>query len=391
MAPIEELHQMTTAQIAARKPMGTATARTRHGTPTPPSTRKDSAVKTLDAKKPAAKEAPKKTQRSLLLHAGIFTLFAGSLFSLFLFQNQIKQAARPTFEYLEHTLFARTFLWALLFMIPEPSPVVFAWASWVAWGNFDAVFKSVTAWVCERYGQFFLFHGLLYVVVLGIYYFNGLLCLALELHLVPDWVQKYRIQPNKKFDSKKLPALLRKVTFNFLFVVPPVTAFYHRAMTLRYDEELPSPLEVVCSIFSYIAANEVYFYYIHNLMHRQPLYGLVHKVHHEYKQPIALASLYAHPLEVTLVILGQFTIGPILFGGHFYTIFLWTCSVVMVSQTHHCGFHWPWIPVPKGEGQPEFHDLHHEKFNMNYGSFEGKYSLDGLHGTLSYEAWPTKQ
>jgi len=392
MAPIEELAADVRfeSELKLRK---TGSARLpRPSTPTPPAQlrqRQDSsegkanaAEKETGALKSVAAK-PKRIHRSKFHHLCVASCFIGFIAALALFQNQIKETARPAFDYVENTLFARVFFWALLFMIPEPSPVVVVWATWVAWGNFDSVYKAVSAWVCESYGQFFLFHGLLPVVVVCIYYFNGLFCLALEMHIAPEWLQKYRIQTKHKFDAKKLPALLRQVTFNFMFVVPPVTATYHRLMVLRYDEELPGPMEVVCSIFSYIAANEVYFYYVHSLMHRnKTLYGLVHKVHHEYKQPVALASLYAHPLEVAIVILGQFTIGPILFGGHFYTIFLWTCSVVMVSQTHHCGFHWPWIPAPKGEGQPEFHDLHHEKFNVNYGSFEFKYSLDGFHGTL---------
>jgi len=48
---------------------------------------------------------------------------------------------------------------------------------------------------------------------------------------------------------------------------------------------------------------------------------------------------------------------------------------VLGTQTHHCGFNWPW---GFWDHQPEFHDLHHAKFNGNYGNIG---FLDWLHGT----------
>ena len=38
---------------------------------------------------------------------------------------------------------------------------------------------------------------------------------------------------------------------------------------------------------------------------------------------------------------------------------------VLGTQTHHCGYRWPW--TPGFDHQPDFHDFHHEKFNTNYG------------------------
>eukprot|EP00929_Paragymnodinium_shiwhaense_P105545 TRINITY_DN705_c0_g1_i1.p1 TRINITY_DN705_c0_g1~~TRINITY_DN705_c0_g1_i1.p1 ORF type:complete len:393 (+),score=77.04 TRINITY_DN705_c0_g1_i1:59-1237(+) len=390
MAPIEELEASSPPDgLKARKLSST---RARPSTPTPPSTQlkkeqgRENADKKVEEK--AVKDAKdaklQRMPRSKLYHISVACCFIGTLVMAVLYQNKIREVCRPAYDYLENTLGVRIFYFVLVCAIPEPSPVVISFAAWVAFGNFGDCYQ----WFFRRWGEWAMFHVLLPIIVVCIYYTNGFLCLALELELAPEWMNKYRIQQGKKFDIAKLPSLLRRVTFNFLFVVPPVTATLHRLMKLRYDDELPGPLETILHIFSYIAANEIYFYYVHSLMHRnKTLYGWIHKVHHEYKQPVALASLYAHPLEVTIVILGQFTIGPILFGGHMFTILVWTCSVVMVSQTHHCGFHWPWIPTPKGTGQPEFHDLHHEKFNMNYGSFEGRFSLDGLHGTLQEDPW----
>lgn len=44
---------------------------------------------------------------------------------------------------------------------------------------------------------------------------------------------------------------------------------------------------------------ELLFYTSHRLLHTKYLYPY-HKLHHGYKAPIALAALYAHPLEAIL-------------------------------------------------------------------------------------------
>eukprot|EP00929_Paragymnodinium_shiwhaense_P033232 TRINITY_DN1828_c0_g1_i3.p1 TRINITY_DN1828_c0_g1~~TRINITY_DN1828_c0_g1_i3.p1 ORF type:complete len:415 (+),score=74.87 TRINITY_DN1828_c0_g1_i3:92-1246(+) len=382
---------MTVAQPSSRsrpvnEPTGTKRATNPSTTPRltakQQTTNKENTPLCEDKVKPSSAPVKKqKMHRSKLWHASVFCFFWGNLLLSVYFQQQIKDFCRPVFDMVENTWFAHCFLCAFVAAIPEPSPVVVVWAAWVAFGSFQSWYQ----WIFSLWGVWRMFHVLLPIIVLTIYFGNGFLIMALDLYLAPEWMNKYRLQPKKRFDTKKLPGLLKTVILNFL-IAGPVVSVLHKFMGLRYDEELPGPLETCLHFIPYIAANEIYFFYIHMLMHtNKTMYGMFHKVHHEWKTPVALASLYAHPVEVCCVILGQFTIGPILFGGHFYTILIWTCSVVMVSQTHHCGFHWPWIPA-SGD-QPDFHDLHHEKFNLNYGSFTGKFSLDGLHGTLEEDPW----
>ena len=42
---------------------------------------------------------------------------------------------------------------------------------------------------------------------------------------------------------------------------------------------------------------QVCFFYTHWAMHHGALYRRIHKQHHEFKAPFALAALYAHPIE----------------------------------------------------------------------------------------------
>merc|ERR1712046_321287 len=106
------------------------------------------------------------------------------------------------------------------------------------------------------------------------------------------------------------------------------------------------------------------------------LYANVHKQHHENKVPLALAAIYCHPLEFLVSDIFPLGFGMIAFNVHVYTGVVWTCYAVMVTQTHHSGVRWPWID--RLTAQPNFHDYHHEKFNVNYGAMGW---LDDLHGT----------
>merc|ERR1711865_240362 len=65
-----------------------------------------------------------------------------------------------------------------------------------------------------------------------------------------------------------------------------------------------------------------------------------------------------------------------LFRCHIFFVFVWLSGVIMGTQTHHCGYRAPWIAY--ADHQPDYHDLHHQIFNCNYGNVG---LLDYLHGT----------
>ena len=88
-------------------------------------------------------------------------------------------------------------------------------------------------------------------------------------------------------------------------------------------------------------------------------------MHHEFKAPVGLAAIYCHPVEMLLSNVGPLFIGTVLVGSHIYTVYVWTIFAVLGTMTHHCGYDWPWMWYV--DHQPNFHDFHHEKFNVNFG------------------------
>ena len=134
----------------------------------------------------------------------------------------------------------------------------------------------------------------------------------------------------------------------------------------------PTSAEFILSMVAFLLIEEVGFYYSHRLAHHKSLYGWIHKIHHEYKAPIAYAAVYAHPIEHIIVNVAPVVAGPVLMGSHPCTATAWVILALIYTTNSHCGYFF--LPY----GSPEGHDWHHEKFDEIYGVIG---LLDWFHGT----------
>ena len=220
-------------------------------------------------------------------------------------------------------------------------------------------------------------------VVMLVYWSHGLTHLALDM---AQWhpIYQYKIQKNKHLDWSRLPSLFSGLVKVQLLVFFPVCLIFawvsvNTSYGLTITPDLPSPKALVLHQVGYALVDEVLFYAIHRLAHHRSLYKHVHKIHHEWTAPIALASDYCHPLEHLLVnVLPNIAYG-VLLGSDPFSYLLWWIISYLASQTNHSGYRFPTADLTQ-EAQPNFHDVHHEKFNTNFGSMG---VLDWLCGTLT--------
>ncbi len=117
-----------------------------------------------------------------------------------------------------------------------------------------------------------------------------------------------------------------------------------------------------------VVLTDVFFYVMHRVVHIKPLYKHIHAMHHDFKIPIAVAALYAHPLEHIFVNI-LIAVAPLfVVRANFIVAVLWTAIASVNTVVAHSA---------TKKDQP--HGLHHRYYNCNYGV--GLFLMDHVFGT----------
>lgn len=214
-----------------------------------------------------------------------------------------------------------------------------------------------------------------YIIFNGVYLTSSLAFAAL------DWTQslrRYKIQPgtNEPINGQKFKKVIKTILFNQIFVTLPLLIASYPLLKWRgiFDQVLTLPKfhHFVLNMLGYLVVEEIVFFYSHWLLHHRRIYKYIHKQHHEWTAPIGFAALYAHPVEHILSNLVPTILGPVIFGAHIATMWVWFSMALFNTVNTHSGYHLPFFP------SPEAHDFHHLKFTQCYGVLG---ILDSLHGT----------
>ena len=168
---------------------------------------------------------------------------------------------------------------------------------------------------------------------------------------------------------------VKQTLFNQVVIGAPVTAGMYwlwERVHGRTALPLPTYSEFLRDILIYAVAVEFFFYYGHRFLHWSRIYRYIHKRHHEFTAPIAVAALYCHPVEHVLANMLPVFAGPFIAGSHLLCLCIWLCVANINAVNSHCGYTLPGMPSSLQ------HDFHHYRFRNNYGVLG---LLDWLHGT----------
>lgn len=129
------------------------------------------------------------------------------------------------------------------------------------------------------------------------YWFFGSFFLMLDITLWPKWLRKYKIQvgQNEPVELNMLIHTAKIVLRNQIFISVPFTYLGYWLKKNKHVQqsirEVPSIETVIFHLLICILVDEIGFYYSHRLVHQKHLYKTIHKQHHEWSAPVAIAAL----------------------------------------------------------------------------------------------------
>lgn len=151
------------------------------------------------------------------------------------------------------------------------------------------------------------------------------------------------------------------------------TAKVHGLTQIYLDVSQLGWIYLPVSFLLMLLFHDTYFYWTHRWMHLPGIYRHVHKVHHMSTNPSPWAAYSFHPFEAVIQAL-SFTIMVFLIPLHPAVMFLFLGYMIVRDVLGHLGYE----IFPKGfTGNPWFnwhttsthHNLHHSRFNYNYGFY----------------------
>ena len=231
--------------------------------------------------------------------------------------------------------------------------------------------------------------GLYFIIVIRYFIIAGLFYWAL-------W--KRKTQHVKLATKDPSPRLVRSeigwsLLTSIIFTIPGaymIEAWKHGGSLIYEDPNQYGWPYMLFSLFLLLFLHDTYFYWTHRWMHRPKVFKIFHKVHHQSLNPTPWAAFSFHPTEgfVEAIII------PLLvfvFPVHIGVLLFALTAMTFFGVVNHCGFEiypksWMKGYFAKIMITPTHHNLHHKKFDHNFGLYFRFW--DQLMGTDKWEPHP---
>ena len=123
-------------------------------------------------------------------------------------------------------------------------------------------------------------------------------------------------------------------------------------------DDVLSPVTCLLNYVIHTFVIDFWFYSTHAVLHWPAFYSLVHKKHHLFKAPNAVACMYANPIEFCVGNVMGVILGPAITNCSPAECAFWMCFSLASTSASHSGYRFM--------GATD-HDLHHEHLFCNYG------------------------
>ncbi len=188
-------------------------------------------------------------------------------------------------------------------------------------------------------------------------------------------LQSWRIQVRQRADIAQLRSEIgHSLTTLLIFALFDclILFLYERGATKMYMDVQQYPLLLAFgSFFLMMVVDDMCFYWIHRTLHHPTVYRYVHAVHHESIDTTPFTSLSFHIGEasvLTLWIVPLVAVVPL----YMPAMFLFQVYAAFNNLIGHIGYEFypRWFaqnPILKWKTTSTHHNMHHSKFNGNYG------------------------
>jgi len=222
---------------------------------------------------------------------------------------------------------------------------------WTALRHFATESNPLTFWLIA-----FLISGFVFAVYSG-------------------FLRARKIQPNgfrwKTFRNEIIFAIIN------LAIGATILGYITSTLTARgiiaFDRNPTSWWVVSLEYAAYFFGFDAYFYWFHRLMHVEPIYSWVHKIHHRSTSPNVLTTLSVSPFE-SIINGGFVPLFTALLTVHSTTMALIGPTNIIMGLYVHAGYElfprwWNKTWLTRWFITTTFHDQHHRYFNWNFGGY----------------------
>jgi Delta7-sterol 5-desaturase len=184
-----------------------------------------------------------------------------------------------------------------------------------------------------------------------------------------------KIQPNGfKWKTFRDEILFTIITITFSAgILIWITNWLKGNGVISFSEGPAAWWVIALEYVAYFITFDTWFYWLHRWMHKEPVYSLVHELHHRSTSPNIVTTFSVHPFE-SVINGGWVAIFTSVYSVHPESMALIGITAPIMGLYVHSGYEffprwWNKSWATKWFITATFHDQHHKYFNWNFGGY----------------------